>query len=120
MAIAGTEPEASGGGPYAAVVERVKSASSDRSANAGAFFLGFVLGFLVTLFATRITTHTIEGLVALVGILGGVTVVGLLDKLRGGRAAISWYLIGLGIGFVLYIVLAVAGLLPKLFPAVPQ
>lgn len=79
-----------------------------------------MLGFLVILFAVRLTTHTVEGLASLVAIFAGGAVVGLLDKLRGGRAAISWYLIGLGIGFASYIVLAITGQLPKLFPTVPE
>lgn len=94
----------------------VQRIATSTTANAGAASLGSFLGFLILAFVTHGGDYTIATLGSIIAAIGGATVVGLLDKTKGGSSAVSWYLIGLSAGAVAYVLLALAGRAGDVFP----
>jgi uncharacterized membrane protein YeaQ/YmgE (transglycosylase-associated protein family) len=73
--------------------------------NIGALALGAVIGFLVHYLVRRDPEPGVKDLGGIVGaILGGVAL-----KALPGPGQLSWYFIGLGIGFFLYWISLMAG-----------
>lgn len=71
----------------------------------GAFALGIFIAWLTWYFVRRLEDHTPAGLVAIVGVVAGGTVVAFLDvgsTAQGSTEHRWWYPIGLVVGFVLY------------------
>lgn len=67
--------------------------------------LGAVVAYIAMYFVTRFTSYTPKVLGALLSVMLGGTVVAFLGKMSNVKAVFSYYVIGLAIGFVLYIVL---------------
>lgn len=74
-------------------------------ASIGALVLGAVIGYLAHFVARRNPTPSIGDLGAIVGVILG----GAVFKIITGPEQTSWYLIGLGVGFFLYLVALLAG-----------
>jgi ABC-type uncharacterized transport system permease subunit len=73
--------------------------------NIGALFLGAVIGYLAHFVARRNPTPKIGDLGTIIGVILG----GAVFKVITGPEQTSWYLIGLGLGFFLYLVALFAG-----------
>lgn len=97
----------------------VQRIATNYTANAGSFAIGAFIGLLVLAFVTHGTDYTLASLTGVIALVGGAAVTGLLDKTKGGSSAVSWYLIGVAIGAVVYILLAVGHLDDDVFPFKP-
>lgn len=88
----------------ARTAEAIRPISTPKIAYAGAFCLGVFLGFVTLAFVVRLNEYTPAALGAIVAMLGGGAVMGLLSRTKGAEAAISWYLIGLLGGLLLFLI----------------
>ena len=69
----------------------------------GIFFIGFVFGYLLYYSVRHTKEFSIELLSTAIGAVGGAAVIGLLGRVDGWLAP---YGIGLGVGFLFYLILA--------------
>jgi len=69
----------------------------------GIFFIGFVFGYLLYYTVRHTKEFSIDLLSVAIGAVGGATVIGLLGKVDGWLGP---YGIGLGAGFLFYLILA--------------
>lgn len=71
----------------------------------GCWLLGTVLGYLTHFLVRRTANPGIGDLAAIIGVIAGGTVL----KVVSGGDQMSWYLIGLGVGFFLFWAALLAG-----------
>jgi hypothetical protein len=69
----------------------------------GIFFIGFVFGYLLYYAVRHTKEFSIDLLSVAIGAVGGAIVIGLLGKVDGWLGP---YGIGLGIGFLFYLILS--------------
>jgi len=69
----------------------------------GIFFIGFVFGYLLYYSVRHTKEFSIELLSVAIGAVGGATVIGLLGNVEGWLGP---YGIGLGAGFLFYLILS--------------
>jgi hypothetical protein len=78
-------------------------------ARIGSLCLGIYIGFMGLLFVSHGGDFAIATFASLIAAIGGAVILSLLNQTGGGSDAISYYLIGLVVGGVGYIVLFASG-----------